>query len=167
MKLFQSMIALAAFAAVMVSCKKEKMEAPTPVVPAVSKLEAVLKFDGSLADSTGKTTGVAAGNISYANDRKGNANSALYLDGASRATFSNLNLNGKSMTMSAWLKYFNGGGGLHLVVHALNNNGGPALTMTSDVPGCAISVPGTSSVLGSNVNNQWHHVAVTYDGNEI
>lgn len=169
MKLVQSVIMIAALGSAMVSCKKDTVsnnQSPTPTP--TSSLEAVIKFNNNLSDSTTKlSNGVVTGTATYVNDRNGVANSALYLDGSSKVVFSGLNLKGKSMTMSAWVKYFTPGGGLTMVLTALSGAGGPALTQISDKFGSAISVPGTNSVASNTINANWHHVAVTYDGTDI
>lgn len=167
MKFVQSAIMIAALGTAIVSCKKETVtQTPTPTP--VSPLEAVIKFNNNLSDSTGKVSnGVVTGTATYVNDRNGNANSALFLDGSSKVVFSGLNLKGKSMTMSAWVKYFNAGGGLSIFLTAIGGGSGPALTQISDKFGSSISVPGTNSVESNTVNSAWHHVAVTYNGTDI
>jgi hypothetical protein len=160
-------------AMVLFSCHKSNdVTPPPPTVPVntfTDKLEACIKFDNTLVDSVNKAaTGVVTGTTSFVNDRKGNASSALFLDGASKVNFTNVNFKGKEVTMSAWLKFFTTGTGLSLIVNASgNNSGGMALFQLNDTYGCAVSVPSTNSTEGSTVSTAWHHVASTYNGTDI
>jgi hypothetical protein len=169
MKIFSSSIFIVAIGMALFSCKKETITSPVVVTPPVasSTTEAVLKFNNNLTDSTGKTTGIVSGNVSYVNDRNGNAGSALFMDGSSKITFSNLNLKGTAFTMTAWVKYDNVGGGLTFFLTAMKDGAGPALVQTINKLGCSVSTPNTNTAYGSAVDASWHHLAVTYDGADI
>lgn len=167
MKFFQSALLVAAFSVIFIACKKETIT--TPVVTPISSIQTNFKFNGNLTDSTGNiTTATPSGSIAYANDRNGNANSALYLDGASKVVFSGLVLKGKSMTMSAWIKYLTPGAGLQVILTAFSGgSGGPALVQYGNKLGLSVSVPSTNTASSSDVDGNWHHLATTYDGADI
>lgn len=172
MKFSQSTFVIIALAVAFTSCEKQHLTAPVqpPVVPpVVSTIQTYFKFNGNLTDSTGNiTTATPTGSIAYANDRNGTANSALYLDGASKVVFPGLVLKGKSMTMSAWIKYLTPGAGLQVILTAFSGVGaGPALVQLSNKLGLSVSTPSTNTATSNDVDGNWHHLATTYDGVDI
>ena len=164
---FTKLIAILLVASGTVSCSREKMEQPQPV-PAPQTPAAVLKFDGNLLDSMGKinVNSIIMGAPLHGTDRFGNANSALYLDGGTRFTYGNVLLKGKAVTLATWVKVFSLGGGLHFFARVTDDKS-VALSQISDKFGTSVSVPGTNSVQSNTIDNAWHHLAMTYDGQEI
>ncbi|MDZ4793768.1 MAG: LamG domain-containing protein [Bacteroidota bacterium] len=167
MNFFQSTLTVSVLSIAFVSCKKENVT--KPVVPVASTIQTCLKFNGNLTDSTGKlATANQTGAISYTTDHNGNVNRALFLDGASKVVFPGLDLKGKAMTISLWVKYGSTGGGAKSYLTAINANGGPSLYQVIDKLGTSVSLPNTNSVLGSaTLDATWHHFATTYDGVDI
>jgi hypothetical protein len=169
MKFSFSILLVAAAAITFTSCSKDNVAEPiVPVLPAAS-IQTYFKFDGNLTDSTDNiTTAATTGTITYGNDRNGNANKALYLDGASKIVFPSLSVKGKSMTMSAWIKYGTPGAGLQVMLTAFTGAGaGPALVQVSNKLGLSVSTPSTNTAVGNDVDAGWHHLASTYDGVDI
>ncbi len=168
MKFSFSILLVTAAAITFTSCSKEKVADPiVPVVPSAT-IQTYFKFDGNLTDSTGNiSTATPTGTITYTNDRNGNANKALYLDGASKIVFPGLVLKGTSMSMSAWIKYGTPGAGLQVILTGFAGSSGPGLIQLSNSLGMSISVPSTNTAVGSDVDGGWHHVASTYDGATI
>jgi len=167
MKFSFSILTITAAAIVFTSCSKDKIA--EPVKPAAETIQMYFKFDGNLTDSTGNiTTATPTGTITYGTDRNGNANKALYLDGASKIVFPGFKLQGQSMTMSAWIKYSTPGAGLQIILTALTDaSGGPALIQYGNTLGISVSTPSTNSAYSEDVNANWHHLATTYDGVNI
>jgi hypothetical protein len=160
-----TLIVIASFS----SCSKEKMPSPQSSTPVVNTTEAVMKFNGNLTDSCGKT-GVEGivGIPAYVSDRHGNPGNALYLNGASQVRYNNVSFKGQAMTMAAWVKYDNVGGGLEHIVDAYNAKGqGVSFIQSEDKFGGLISTPSTNGIFGNIVDANWHHLAATYDGKDI
>lgn len=152
------------------SCKKNNYTSiliinPT-INPLTEKLEICLKLNNSYADSTGKIAdGVTSGTPSFVNDRKGNINSALYLNGSSKVTFTNVNFKGQEVTVSLWTKaYYNS---LDQVLTAMSPSGGIIISLGTNNIAASVSIPSTNGAISSNIDNNWHHIAVTYNGTDI
>jgi hypothetical protein len=168
MKFSFSLVASAALSFAIVSCSKEKTPAPAPVENPADKFVAVLKLNGNLSDSTGKiTVGTTTGTPVFVNDRNGNPGSAVWLDGATKFEYPAVTLKGQSITMTAWVKAQSSAGLRHFVVALHPQQGGPSLYKTANKMGASVSVSNTNSAQGDDVNDQWHHLAMTYDGKDI
>jgi hypothetical protein len=173
MKIVQSGLVLMSLSVALYSCQKNN-DTPAPVPPKpvnamTEKLEACLKFDNNYTDSVSKalTDGVVGAPV-FTTDRKGNPNSALYLNGSSKLSFLPVNFKGKEVTMAAWAKFAATGTGLSIIANAMDNNsGGMALFQMNDTYGSAVSTPNTNSTEGATLSMDWHHVAATYDGKDI
>ncbi|MCF8277479.1 MAG: T9SS type A sorting domain-containing protein [Flavobacteriales bacterium] len=143
-----------------------------------SNLEAYVSFDGGDAI-------IDAGNAQYAgiingatpaDDRNGNANSAMYLDGNDWIDFGNYadyQFGYDSFTITCWMKgHLSGSSAGYVIgkrgftngvdrVYALTynyTNGGQAFGYFRDNNGLATTYP-TANVLA----NEWHHVAMVVD----
>jgi hypothetical protein len=163
MKFIFPLLAVTAITLVISSCKKDSdTPAPDPLLT-----QAVLKFNGNLTDSTGITgTGTPTGTITYVNDRHGNANSAIYFDGASKVEFPSLTLKGTAFTISVWVKY--GVSGVTKYFITAPGSGGPGVFQNNDNSwGFAVSVPSTSSAYTPVGDAGWHNIAGTFDGTDI
>src|SRR5688572_17492713 len=117
MKFSSLLFGSTALSLLFISCSKEKTPASTPVVNPAEKIVAIFKFDGNPADSAGKVDlSGSVGTPSYVNDRKGNPNSALWLNGATKMEYLDAYFKGQSLTMSAWVKSQTSAGLRHFVV---------------------------------------------------
>lgn len=168
MKILKMIPGTLVLAVAFISCSKEKTPAPPPVVTPTDKVIAVFKFDGNPSDSAGKAmlSGVV-GTPTYVNDRNGNANGAVYLNGGVKFEYPNVSFKGKSLTMAAWVKAQTAAGLRHFAVALHPGTGGPTLFKVGNKLGGTVSVTGTSSAESNDVNDQWHHLAMTYDGTDI
>ncbi len=154
-------ILLAAVPVFLFSCKKDAgTKTPDPVTE--SGLEAFYKFSSSYNDETGKSTSVTFGTTSFTADRKGNAASALQLDGGSKLTLEKI-LHKPNSSVSVWiakdemttpLAYFFTGGPLCFTQKAEQVNG-------------VVSVGPTSSVVAECPDLNWHHYVLMYNGTDI
>lgn len=139
--------------------------------PLSVKLEAWFKFNNNLKDATAKLAdGVSMGApAKFTTDRKGNRYSALKPDGSFQVKILNVpQLTNHSI--SVWVKtadmaqnkgIISGNEhGLFVVQNPDKYVGGLKL-----VPPGGISV--TTALPTDIVNNDWHHLAVTYDGNAM
>lgn len=156
----------------LVGCKKDNKQQPTPTptptpVPAPTAVEAVFKFDNNLTDSTGKVTSPATvGVITYTTDHRGNANSALVLNGSSSVTFPAVHL-AANLTVAAWVKA-NARASLQYFVMGMPNPTGFGLFQNIGLEyGLAISIPLTNGAKFAAPDNNWHHIAGTYNGTDI
>lgn len=172
--------------AVLFSCSKEKMEtgqsqsldngaiaktssAQTSIIPIDPGLVGRFEFNGNLEDQTGKlANGISTGRgVSYTTDRKGNAASALNLTGYYGVTLKDLPEQTKA-SIAVWVKSpsrvdyrtFISASASGISFDQAGNTyyGGEAITT---IGGLAMSFG------AGTANNQWHHLAVTYDGINI
>ena len=200
----QLQILAAAFIVVaFISCSKEKTELAEPMStinaetqtarsgvgrpnndPLVAKLEGRFEFDGDLKDKTGKLPGglpTSRGATKYGEDRKGNANKALFLDGSYGIKLSNVPQQ-TNTSLSVWLyigneysnEYTNPvyGKGPSLYHfhqynwyngdHTHNLSGGIILSESNSNPWADTQYTTEWWAWGN-----WHHFVVTYDGIDL
>lgn len=164
------------------SCSKEKVETqqtsdsepisgafkPTikPVVDLKKGLSAMYQFDGNLKDHTGQL-GDAVANISgadnYTDDRKGNANSAIKFNGRYGLDIFKVPVTVNS-TLAAWVKY----DALSPINYFATSGGGmPDFAQDNNSYWGVVSTPATSGVQAWPIDDNWHHLVATYDGNDL
>jgi len=140
--------------------------------PVTYKLEGAFLFNGNLEDSTGKLVdgqmvapSVTTSYKLYATDRKGNPNSALNLDGNYYVNLSNVPQH-VNTSISLWVKrgaYYSA----HDIIYPNGNGwilyqGGYAFKAA--IKTSAGPVDATSP---NYVDNAWHHIVETYDGDYL
>lgn len=152
------------------SCKKEKSDpVPVPVPPAANpltdSLAACYKFDGNYNDSTGlNTAGIGSGSLSFAAGHKGTANTAVAF-----GTNTKILLNGiviahpNQVTMSYWVNSPANASLQYYILSPLGPSAGQDVNNHYGV----VSTPATNSVTQTVTPNNWHHMAITYNGSDI
>ncbi|HEV8286861.1 MAG TPA: LamG domain-containing protein [Chitinophagaceae bacterium] len=166
------------------SCSKEKIEtqqmnnsepiselAFKPVIkPGIdlkTGLSALYQFDGNLKDKTGQL-GDAVANIggadNYTDDRKGNANSAIKFNGRYGLDIFKVPLTFNS-TVAAWVKY----DAISPSTNYFATSEGlmPDFVQDNDNYWGVVSTPATSGVPSGPIDDNWHHLVATYDGNDL
>lgn len=135
-----------------------------PVInPLYLNLEGWFTFDNNLKDKTGKLAdGISTSRgIIYTTDRKGNTKSALYLDGSYGVDISNV-IQQTNTSLSVWVKYS------ALASHYLvtPNGSGPALDQMNNKYFGVVGIQafGTDGVVSGILDNNWHHLVITFDG---
>lgn len=188
-KQFQ-ILAVTSITVALISCSKQRSDFPDQqqvsteeqtaaskpgdsftIDPLSVKLEAWFKFNNNLKDATGKLAdGVSMGApAKFTTDRKGNRYSALKPDGSFQVKILKVPQL-TSHSISVWVKTADvaqnkgivsgNDHGLFVVQNPDKYIGGLKL-----VPPGGISV--TTALPTDIVNNGWHHLAVTYDGNAM
>lgn len=164
------------------SCKKDKIEtkqtdnstpneiAYRPVVKPVINLDSGLvgryEFDGNLKEYTGQLADAVpnlSGYDTYADDRRGASNSAINFTGRYGLNISKIPL-ASNMSVSAWVKYD--------MIQPLNYFVtaqwlSPDFAQDNNSYWGIVSSPATSGVPSGAIDNQWHHLAATYDGTRL
>ena len=144
---------------------------PITIDPLSVKLEGWFKFNNNLKDATGKLAdGVSIGGpAKFITDRKGNRYSALKPDGSFQVRILNVpQLTNHSI--SVWVKTADMAQNKGIVS---GNEHGLFVVQNPDkyVGGLKLVPPGgisvTTALPTDIVNNGWHHLAVTYDGNAM
>lgn len=166
-------------AMVFVSCSKESIETKQPVNSEIAGianqkggsaslnkgLMARYEFNKNLDDMTGQLAPAVpsiAGAEVYTEDRNGIANKAIYFTG--RYTLDVLNVPVQTkMSVTAWVKYSTD---FFPLTHIVEGDG-PTLSNENNKFLGLISTPGTTSVSSNPVDNNWHHLAATYDGTDL
>lgn len=167
------------------SCSKEKLETPEknnsaqaeefafkpvfkPIVNLDSGLVARYEFDGNLKEFGGKLGDAVAtifGADNYVDDRKGNKYSAVKLNGRYGLDIFKVPL-AANMSASVWAKYdFSAGVSTNYFVWS--GGGSPEFSQEFDSYWGVINMNGTSGVQDWPVDDHWHHLAATYDGNRL
>jgi hypothetical protein len=165
------------------SCSKEKLEPQTgntapnefafkpifkPVINLDSGLVGRYEFDANLKEYAGKLGDAVAttfGADNYVDDRKGNRYSAIKFNGRYGLDIFKVPLN-VNMSASAWAKYdFSAGVSTNYFVWA--DGGSPAFAQEFDSYSGVINVNGTTGVQDWPVDDHWHHLVGTYDGNRL
>ena len=139
--------------------------------PLLNKLEAWYTFDGHLKDATGKLAdGVSIGQAAkYIADRKGKRNSALNPNGSFYVKIFNVPQQ-TATSLSVWVRSADLSQNKGIVS---GNAQGPFVIQNPDkfVGGLTLVPPGgisvTTALSNDIMNNAWHHLAVTYDGNTV
>jgi Concanavalin A-like lectin/glucanases superfamily len=164
------------------SCKKEKIETQQtdsatneitfkpiikPVIDIKGNLEGMYQFDGNLKDQTGQLADAVAtisGADVYTDDRKGNANSAIKFTGRYGLNIFKVPLTFNT-TVAAWVKYDAIAPSTNYFVTSEGLM--PSFAQDNDNYWGIVWTPGSSGVPSGPMDNNWHHLVATYDGNEI
>jgi len=177
----QFLIITAIIAAALFSCTKEKIETPpaaTESFESISKpviqldplsigLDGWFKFNGNLADATGKLpngTPNISGALTYTTDRKGNANSAIKFTGRYGIDITSIPY-GTSKSVCAWVKY-----GATVAWPACRylwktNEPSPNIAQSENKYSAVISGDTSLAAVESNpLDGNWHFLVATYDG---
>jgi hypothetical protein len=162
-KTMKKIISILTVSVFLFACKKETTT--PPVVTPPTGLEASFKFSNNFTDETGKATATSSGTLSFVTDRKGNASSALKLDGGSKLTMSNILQKGKSSSISAWIAYDDLGINSQYFFICVSN--GLAFYQDNTHISGIVSVPTTNGVQTGCADMSWHHYAVTFDGMDV
>ena len=144
---------------------------PITIDPLSVKLEAWFKFNNNLKDATGKLAdGVSIGApAKFITDRKGNRYSALKPDGSFYVKIFKVPQQ-TATSISVWVRTADLSQNKGIVS---GNDQGLFVVQNPDkyVGGLKIVPPGgisiTTALPTDIVNNGWHHIAVTYDGNAM
>jgi hypothetical protein len=166
-----------------ISCKKEKIETQQtesatneiafkpiikPPIDIKSNLEGMYQFDGNLKDQTGQLADAVATNnwpaVFYTDDRKGNANSAIRFTGRYGLNIFKVPLT-YNTTVAAWVKYDAIASSTNYFVTSEGLM--PSFAQDNDNYWGIVWTPGSSGVPSGPMDNNWHHLAASYDGNEI
>jgi len=172
MKTFKTISTLLAIALItfFAACKKTNVS-PVVIVasnPLVDSLVACYKFNNDFNDSTGKNiAGVSSGAVSFTTDRKGNSNGAINFGTSAKLTLSGIKINNpNSVTMAYWIKPVTSGSGLQYYIIS-NQFLGIAAAQSGNSFSGTVSIPATNSAFATISDNNWHHLATTYDGIQI
>lgn len=178
--IFAAVIALFAF----FSCTKENIEtqqannsqatgeiAFKPVIKPVVNLKANLvglfAFDGNLKDKTGNLgDAVPSGNWTavYTDDRKGNVKSAIKFTGRYGLDIFKVPLD-TNMSVSVWAKYDLSQVPTNYFVKSRYLS--PDFVQENNSYWGVISTSSTSGVPSGSIDDQWHHLAATYNATEL
>lgn len=178
--IFAAAIAPLAF----LSCNKEKMETQQrdnvgqpneiasklifkpPVINLDSGLVGRYEFDGNLHEYNAQL-GDAVPNVSgyetFTVDRRGAPNSAIHFTGRYGLHIYKVPL-APNMSVSAWVRY-DVLQGLNYFVTAQWLS--PDFAQDNDKYSGIVSTPSTAGVQSGPIDNQWHHLAATYDGTKL
>ena len=166
------------------SCSKEKIETQKdnssqsnefafkpifkPVFNLDSGLVARYEFDSNLKEYSGKLGDAVAsifGADNYATDRKGNQYGAIKFNGRYGLDIFKVPLDA-NMSASVWAKYdFSAGVSTNYFVWA--GGGSPDFCQEFDSYSGVINMNGTTGVQEWPVDDQWHNLVATYDGNRL
>jgi hypothetical protein len=166
------------------SCSKEKIEtqqtgnsspnekAFRPTVKPISNLDSGLvaryEFDGNLKEQTGKLGDAVAstfGADNYTDDRKGNSYSAINFNGRYGLDIFKVPLTFNT-SVAAWVKYDAISPSTNYFVKG-NQGIMPDFAQDQDNYWGVVSTPATSGIPSGAMDNHWHHLVATYDGNEL
>lgn len=143
-----------------VQCRKEKDEKPAPDL--AKDLLAYFELNGQFKDSANDFDVNSGGFLSWAKNRHGYAGRALSLNGGS-FFFPTPWWRANAITVSLWVKPKDLNTDSWLVS---SFEGAFGVYQNLSTIGLAISNPDTASALAS-IENEWTHVAGTFDGNDI
>jgi len=165
------------------SCTKEKIESQQsdvmspnefafkpiikPVVDIKSNLVGMYEFDANLKEQTGQLADAVAtisGADVYTDDRKGNANSAIKFTGRYGLNIFKVPLTFNS-TVAAWVKYDAIAPSTNYFVTSEGII--PSFAQDNDNYWGIVWTPLSSGVPSGPMDNNWHHLVATYDGNDI
>ncbi|HET9826023.1 MAG TPA: LamG domain-containing protein [Chitinophagaceae bacterium] len=165
------------------SCRKEKIEPRTdnvslnevafrPVNKPSANLDSGLvgryEFDGNLKEYSGKLADAVAsisGADNYTVDRKGNVNRAIKFNGRYGLDIFKVPLTFNT-SVAVWVEY-------DAIAPSPNyfakGDQGilPDFSQDNDNYWGVVSTPVTSGVPSGSIDNHWHHLVATYDGNEL
>jgi hypothetical protein len=147
------------------ACKKETTTTEPVINSTDMGLEASFKFSGNLAAEKGAATATPFGTLSFIADRKGMPGNALHFDGSSKLALANIFQKGTASSISVWIaaEVFNG----PLKYFITPNSNGLAFGQTGTTISGVVSVPFTKGASVATAENNWHHYALTYDGNDV
>jgi hypothetical protein len=165
------------------SCSKEKIETQTdnatpnafafkpvfkPVINLDSGLVGRYEFDGNLKEYTGKLADAVAsiaGADNFTVDRKGNVNKAIKFNGRYGLDIFKIPLTFNT-SVAAWVKYDDIPPSTNYFVKG-DQGIMPDLSQDNNNYWGVVSTPATSGVPSGPMDNHWHHLVATYDGNEL
>jgi Concanavalin A-like lectin/glucanases superfamily len=168
------------FSAILFSCSKEKIETPKTsespapiglpntagqkaIPPSLNQnLEGLFQFDGNLLEQTGKLNAQAstAGADIYTEDRKGVPNSAIKFMGRYGLITDSVPTP-TNCSVAAWVKY-DSPKIENWFVYGLLGFG-----QSYDQYVGYVSTPATTGVLSGPIDDHWHFLVTTYDGQYI
>jgi hypothetical protein len=166
--------------AVLFSCSKEKIEtaqtseSPAPTVlantsgqkaipPSLNQnLEVYFQFNGNLQDQMGKVDAVpsSTGADIYTDDRKGIPNSAIKLTARYGLTIDSVPI-ATNMSVAAWVKYDNPN------IEYFFVSGVAGFGQSYNHYFGHVSTPTTTGVMSAPIDDHWHFLVSTYDGQYI
>jgi hypothetical protein len=125
------------------------------------------QFDGNLKDKTGQlgdAVSTISGADNYTEDRKGNAHSAIKFNGRYGLEIFKVPLTVNS-TLAAWVKY--DALAPSTSYFAISQWLMPNFAQDNNSYWGAISTPTTTGVPAWPIDDNWHHLVATYDGNDL
>ena len=165
------------------SCSKEKIEtqqndnslqpneiAFKPILKPVINLDLGLvgryEFDGNLKEYSSKLADAVpnfSGSDTYTVDRRGVPNNAIHFTGRYGLNISKVPL-APNMSVAAWVRYD--------MIQPLNYFVtaqwlSPDFAQDNNTYAGIVSAPATAGVQSGPIDNQWHHLAATYDGTNV
>ena len=173
-------IAVTTSASVLFSCSKEKIQTPStnettqqtvvgnssnqkPIPPPLNQnLEGWFQFNGNLQDQTGKLNAQASttGADIYTEDRNGVPNNAIKFTGRYGLISDSIPI-ATNISVAAWVKYDSSNLEGALLYGVLG------FGQSYDKYYGYVSTPTTTGVMSAPIDNHWHFVASTYDGQYI
>jgi len=135
--------------------------------PTTLNLEALYRFNGDLKEATGKyATGIPTGaGLTFTADRKGHVNAAIQFTGSYGFDITYIKMQPHA-SISVWVKYDATPASIIRFVSG-QTAGGPDLGQNFNKYGASISTPGTTGIYTPVVDNKWHHLVTTYDGDYL
>lgn len=127
-------------------------------------LEGLYKFDGNLKDHTGQLPEAVAstsGADLYTDDRNGVPNSAIKFNGRYGLNLYELPTQ-NNMSVAAWVKYDSANASLFPFV-----NGQLGFMQENDHYLGYVSTPMTTGITSGPIDDHWHQLVSTYDGNQV
>jgi hypothetical protein len=166
--------------AILFSCSKEKIETPQTsessapsvlsntsgqkaIPPSLNQnLEVFFQFNGNLQDQMGKVDAVlsSTGADLYTDDRKGVPNGAIKFTGRYGLTIDSVPI-ATNMSVAAWVKYDNPNIEYSCVY------GVAGFTQSYNHYYGYVSTPTTTGVASAPIDDHWHFLVSTYDGQYI
>jgi hypothetical protein len=164
------------------SCSKEKIETQKdnsaqsnefafkpifkPIINLDSGLVGRYEFDGNLKEFSGVLADAVpnfSGYDTYTDDRRGVPNAAIKFTGRYGLNISKVPL-APNMSVATWVRYDMVQPTNYFVTAQWLS---PDFVQDNDTYWGVVSVPGTSGVPSGTIDNQWHHLAATYDGTKL
>jgi concanavalin A-like lectin/glucanase superfamily protein len=138
-----------------------------PAVSLNKNLEGLFEFDGNLKDKTGKLGDAVAsifGADNYTDDRRGVSQSAIKFNGRYGIDIFKVPLS-INTSVAAWVKCDLLAVPINYFVTAQFLS--PDFAQDNTTYWGVISTAATSGVPSGPMNDQWHHLAATYDGTDL
>ena len=139
-----------------------------PIIKIKDGLTGMFEFNGNLKEKTGQLADAVPtipGVTTYTTDRKGMVNKAIRFTGRYGLNILKVPTQPNS-SVAAWVKYTSVPAP-GVILPFLFSNRGPNFDQHGTHYAGVIITPVTTSVYSSPMDDNWHHLVATYDGNDL